>query len=175
MRSFLVASGFAMTALLLSGCSVFYPNWGATSLPEEPTGIVASTEATEEPVVEEVTAEPEPTASEEPTETATPEIVRIEAEVTILIADAFLDTGMLEVVAQIQGITEENGTCIMRFIGGDTDKSVSVAAQPSSDYTQCFPIEFPLSALPSGSGIVTVQYESEYHFGTSKASSVVIP
>lgn len=175
MRRILKVSSLAAVTLLMAGCSAFYPNWGATSLPEEPTAIV---ETTEEPTAsegEEATAEPAATATEEPTETAEPEIIRQDAEVTILIADAFLDTGMLEVVAQVPGLTESDGTCLMRFIGGDTEKSVSVAAQPSSDYTQCFPIEFPLSDLPSGSGVVTVQYESSHHFGVSKPSSVVIP
>ena len=81
----------------------------------------------------------------------------------------------LEVVAQVLGITESSGTCTMRFIGSDIEKTVKVSAQSASDYTQCFPIEFPLSELPSGSGIVTVKYESEFHLGTSAANSVVIP
>jgi hypothetical protein len=52
---------------------------------------------------------------------------------------------------------------------------MEVRAEPSSDYTQCFPIEFPLADLPSGNGIVTVSYESASHFGLSPASSVVVP
>ena len=175
MRKVLLVSSVALSSLLLAGCSAFYPNWGATSLPEEPAPIVETSETLAPTDTSEPTAEPEATASEEPTETAEPEIVRIEAEVTILIADAFLDTGMLEVVAQVPGVTESDGSCILRFIGGETEKTVSVEAQPSSDYTQCFPIEFPLADLPSGSGIVTVQYESDHHFGVSKPSSVVIP
>lgn len=100
---------------------------------------------------------------------------QLPADVVILIAEAYSDTGMLEVVAQVQGITESGGNCTMRFIGSDVEKIVKVSAQSASDYTQCFPIEVPLSDLPSGSGIVTVRYESEFHLGTSAASSVVIP
>ena len=165
------------TLLILSGCSVFYPNWGATELPEEPILSAVPTET------ETVTAEPEPTtdteieasAEPEPTETEEPEIEKVQTEVTIIMAVAEPDFGVLTVVAQIPGLSESGGMCKMRFIGSDVEKELEVRAEPSSDYTQCFPIEFPLSELPSGNGVVTVSYDSEFHFGTSPAASVVIP
>jgi len=164
------------TLLLLTGCSVFYPNWGATELPEEPTLSATPTET------ETVTAEPEPTVSEEkqsaepePTETEEPVVERVQTEVTIIMAVAEPDFGVLTVVAQVPGLSEAGGLCKMRFIGSDVERELEVRAEPSSDYTQCFPIEFPLSDLPSGNGVVTVSYESELHFGTSPATSVVIP
>jgi len=164
------------TLLLLTGCSVFYPNWGATELPEEPTLSATPTET------ETVTAEPEPTVSEEkqsaepePTETEEPVVERVQTEVTIIMAVAEPDFGVLTVVAQVPGLSEAGGLCKMRFIGSDVVRELEVRAEPSSDYTQCFPIEFPLSDLPSGNGVVTVSYESELHFGTSPATSVVIP
>ena len=164
------------TLLTLSGCSVFYPNWGATELPEEPTLSAAPTET------ETVTAEPEPTVTEEeespepePTETEALEIEKVQTEVTIIMAIAEPDFGVLTVVAQVPGLSEAGGTCKMRFIGSDVERELEVKAEPSSDYTQCFPIEFPLSDLPSGNGVVTVSYDSEFHFGSSPASSVVIP
>jgi hypothetical protein len=95
--------------------------------------------------------------------------------VTIIMAVAEPDFGVLTVVAQIPGLSESGGMCKMRFIGSDVEKELEVRAEPSSDYTQCFPIEFPLSELPSGNGVVTVSYDSEFHFGTSPATSVVIP
>jgi len=131
---------------------------------------------------ETVTAEPEPTNTEvetsaepEPTETEEPEIEKVQTEVTIIMAVAEPDFGVLTVVAQIPGLSESGGMCKMRFIGSDVEKDLEVRAEPSSDYTQCFPIEFPLSELPSGNGVVTVSYDSEFHFGTSPATSVVIP
>jgi len=164
------------TLLLLTGCSVFYPNWGATELPEEPTLSATPTET------ETVTAEPEPTVTEEeqsaepePTETEEPVVERVQTEVTIIMAVAEPDFGVLTVVAQVPGLSEAGGLCKMRFIGSDVERELEVRAEPSSDYTQCFPIEFPLSDLPSGNGVVTVSYESELHFGTSPATSVVIP
>ncbi|MGB4706690.1 MAG: hypothetical protein WBH43_05720 [Aquiluna sp.] len=175
MRKIFAAFALISTTLLLSGCSVFYPNWGATSLPEEPiivTEETASPTTSPTPTDDTVTAE---VVEPEPLETVEPEVAQEPVEVTILIADAFLDTGMLEVVAQVPGITESDGTCTLRFIGGSTEKTMTVKAQASSDYTQCFPVEMPLKDLPAGSGIVTVTYESEFHLGTSPASSVVIP
>jgi len=171
----MVGLSLVSATLLLSGCSVFYPNWGATSLPEEPTATIDTNQKPEASAEPEASVEPTVSATPEETETSEPAIKQLPADVVILIAEAYSDTGMLEVVAKVQGITESDGTCTMRFIGSDTEKTVKVSAQPASDYTQCFPIEFPLSALPSGSGIVTVTYESEFHLGKSPASSVVIP
>ncbi len=177
MRRFLLASSAILLSLTLGGCSAFYPNWGATGLPEEPE-LAETSEATEEPSLEpteseasepEVTAEP----TVEPTEQATVE--RVQTQVDLVMAIAEPDYGVLTVVAQIPGVAESGGKCIMKFIGSNKEVSYEVRAEPSSDYTQCFPIEFPLSDLPSGNGIVTVTYESEFHFGTSPASSVVIP
>ena len=174
-RALVLASA---TLLLLSGCSVFYPNWGATELPEEPSLAPTATET----ATDAVTAEPEPTdideepaAEPEPTETEEPEIEKVQTEVTIIMAVPEPDFGVLTVVAQVPGLSESGGMCKMRFIGSDVERELEVKAEPSSDYTQCFPIEFPLSELPSGNGVVTVSYDSEFHFGVSPATSVVIP
>ena len=177
MRRFLLASSAVLLSLTLVGCSAFYPNWGATGLPEEPE-IVETLDPTEEPTVEPTESESaEPEVSVEPTTEATeePNIQAVQTQVDIIMAVAEPDYGVLTVVAQIPGISEAGGKCIMRFIGSDKEATMEVRAEPSSDYTQCFPIEFPLEDLPSGNGIVTVSYESDFHFGTSPASSVVIP
>ncbi len=160
-------------SLTLTGCSVFYPNWGATSLPEETQSIVAEpTETSAEPT-ETVTAEPtEATAEPEPSATET--VKRKEVDVEIIMAIPEPDYGVLTVVAQIPTLSESGGKCIFKFIGGSVEKSLEVKAEPSSDYTQCFPIEYPLDELPNGNGVVTVSYESEGHFGTSAPVSVVI-
>jgi hypothetical protein len=174
MPRFIAVVALTAASLTLTGCSVFYPNWGATSLPE-PTETIA-----EQPV-ETQSAEPEQTesAEPEPTETATEEepteaVKRKEVEVEVIMAVPEPDYGILTVVAQIPGLSESGGTCIFKFIGGETEKTLEVKAEPSSDYTQCFPIEYPLAELPNGNGVVTVSYESEGHFGTSTPVSVVI-
>ena len=175
MRKLFVGASLIFASLVLSGCGVFYPNWGATSLPEEPLVTVETNQETETSAEPEASVEPTASATPEETETSEPAITQLPVDVVILIAEAYSDTGMLEVVAQVQGITESGGNCTMRFIGSDVEKIVRVSAEAASDYTQCFPVEVPLSELPSGSGIVTVKYESEFHLGTSAASSVVIP
>jgi hypothetical protein len=175
MRKLFVGAGLIFASLVLSGCGVFYPNWGATALPEEPLVTVETNQETETSAEPEASVEPTASVSPEAAETTEAAVSQLPVEVVILIAEAYSDEGILEVVAQVPGITESGGTCTMRFIGSDVEKTVKVSAQSASDYTQCFPIEFPLSELPSGSGIVTVKYESEFHLGTSAASSVVIP
>lgn len=177
MRRFLLAASAVLLSLTLVGCSAFYPNWGATGLPEEPE-VTETSSPTEEPSqepIESETAEPEPSEepSAEPSEE--PSVAAVQTQVDIIMAIAEPDYGVLTVVAQIPGISEAGGKCIMRFIGSDKEATMEVRAEPSSDYTQCFPIEFPLADLPSGNGIVTVSYQSDFHFGTSPASSVVIP
>ncbi len=164
----------AVSSLLISltGCSVFYPNWGATGLPEPVTE--SETIAPEETAPEETaTAEatPEETATEE--ETQEP-IVRKEVTVEIIMAVPEPAIGVFTVVAQIPNLTESGGKCIFKYLGNGVTKTKEVKAEPSSEYTQCFPIEFPLKDLPSGNGVVTVSYESEGHFGTSAPTSVVI-
>lgn len=176
---FLRTSTLAVASLfLLTGCSVFYPNWGATGLPEEPTSQPEPTETVT------VTAEPEPTDIEsenpepEPSETAgeseEPQIVQENAEVTIIMAIPEPDYGVLSVVAEVLGVTENDGVCKFRFIGSDVEKTDSNPAIPSSDYTVCS-FEIALAELPSGAGVVTVGYESLRHIGRSAATSVVIP
>lgn len=172
MRNFVKTLMVVAISLTLTGCSVFYPNWGATSLPEPATESQTITE--EEPTATEETqteATPEETAA--PEETKEP-IVRKEVSVEIIMAVPEPSVGVLTVVAQIPSMSETGGKCIFKYLGNGVSKTMEVKAEPSSDYTQCFPIEFPLKDLPSGNGVVTVSYESEGHFGTSAPTSVVI-
>ena len=172
MRNFVKTLLVVAISLTLTGCSVFYPNWGATSLPEPATESQTITE--EEPTAtEETQAEPTPEETAAPEETKEP-IVRKEVSVEIIMAVPEPSVGVLTVVAQIPSMSETGGKCIFKYLGNGVSKTMEVKAEPSSDYTQCFPIEFPLKDLPSGNGVVTVSYESEGHFGTSAPTSVVI-
>ena len=172
MRNFVKTLLVVAISLTLTGCSVFYPNWGATSLPEPATESQTITE--EEPTAtEETQTEPTPEETAAPEETKEP-IVRKEVSVEIIMAVPEPSVGVLTVVAQIPSMSETGGKCIFKYLGNGVSKTMEVKAEPSSDYTQCFPIEFPLKDLPSGNGVVTVSYESEGHFGTSAPTSVVI-
>ena len=169
MRNFARTLAVATVLLTLTGCSIFYPNWGATSLPEPVTE--SQTVSPEETVAPEETATPEATAT--PEETKEP-IVRKEIAVEIIMAVPEPSIGVFTVVARIPSLSESGGKCIFKYLGNGVTKTMEVKAEPSSDYTQCFPIEFPLKDLPSGNGVVTVSYESEGHFGISAPTSVVI-
>ena len=172
MRNFVKTLMVVAISLTLTGCSVFYPNWGATSLPEPVTESQTITE--EEPTAtEETQTEPTPEETAATEETQEP-IVRKEVSVEIIMAVPEPSVGVLTVVAQIPSMSETGGKCIFKYLGNGVSKTMEVKAEPSSDYTQCFPIEFPLKDLPSGNGVVTVSYESEGHFGTSAPTSVVI-
>ena len=160
---------------LLAGCSIFYPNWGATSLPEEPAVSATDTAPTEtdsaaEPEATESATE---TAAPEESETAKPEPKKTTVELIMAIVEPELK--VLTVVAQLPGVSDEGGSCTFRFQAGDFEKKLTVKAEPSASYTQCYPIEVPLSQLKSGAGLVTVSYKSDLYVGTSAASSVDIP
>lgn len=172
MRILLKSLAVSALLLTLTGCSVFYPNWGATSLPE-PVTESESVAAEETPAAETTTEEATPEETQTPEETKEP-IVRTEVAVEIIMAVPEPSIGVLTVVAQIPGMTESGGKCIFKYLGNGVTRTKEVKAEPSSEYTQCFPIEFPLKDLPSGNGVVTVSYESEGHFGTSAPTSVVI-
>jgi hypothetical protein len=170
-KIFALASSIA----LLSGCSIFYPNWGATSLPEEPA--IVSTETA--PAESESAAEAEPTesaietAQPEETETQKPEPKKTAVELIMAVVEPELK--ILTVVAQLPNVSDEGGSCTFRFQAGDFEKKLTVKAEPSATYTQCYPIEVPLSQLKSGAGLVTVSYKSDLYVGTSAATSVDIP
>jgi hypothetical protein len=180
MPRFFVIAAASTLALTLSGCSVFYPNWGATGLPEEPFDNSEVVDG----VNSDVAPEPEGSESPEPTvavtESAAPEQspapapqARVNVEIVMAVVEA--EFGVLTVIAQIPGMAENSGSCELKFMSGGFEKTMRVKAEQSSDYTQCFPIEMPLSGLPSGSALVTVSYESERFIGRSTATSVVVP
>ena len=173
-RAFKVLA-LASSVALLAGCSVFYPNWGATSLPEEPANsssetTESETDAAAEPEVTESATE---TAAPEESETAKPEPKKTTVELIMAVVEPELK--ILTVVAQLPGVSDEGGSCTFRFQAGDFEKKLTVKAEPSASYTQCYPIEIPLSQLKSGAGLVTVSYKSDLYVVTSAASSVDIP
>jgi len=64
MRIFLKSLMVSSLLITLTGCSVFYPNWGATGLPEpvtESEAIVSEETAPEETATAEATPEETPT------------------------------------------------------------------------------------------------------------------
>jgi len=63
----------------------------------------------------------------------------------------------------------------MKLLAGDFATDLTVGANRSSNYTQCAPMDIPLSELPGGTAVVSVSYISDIYEGESEAVSVVIP
>ena len=167
----------ALAGLSLSGCSAFVPSWNAQPTPIE---INNESEAPDVNEPEQEQAEPEPESSPEPDtepdpepepETVEPEPVTVE----IISAMSYVDEGQLEVIAQVFDVVEDGGECTLRLLAGDFETELTVGANRSSNYTQCAPMDIPLSELPGGTAIVDVSYLSENYKGESAPVSVVIP
>lgn len=144
-------------SLVLSGCTLLYPNWGKPTDKPSPTD----------------TSTPKPTETK--TDTPTPEPTnKSKAEVEIL--DAYVDTpnGILQVIASVNNFSEDGGTCTATFNGGGKTVKASTTAESNASNTQCKPIEIPLGGLPKGAAVVTVSYESKNYYGTSPSVSVTI-
>jgi hypothetical protein len=177
LTKFLTAVAISASSLLLTGCTLFYPNWGATSLPEEPTttSVEPATSGEASETNESDSSNTDADASKEPESTETEKPAPKKVDVDIIMAVVEADAGVLTVVAQLPGVSDTGGSCTIRFQAGNFEKKITVKAEPSSDYTQCYPAELKLSELKAGKGLVTVSYSSEKYVGTSSATSVEIP
>lgn len=167
-----------LAGLTLSGCSAFVPSWNA-----QPTPIEIDNENDRDDVNEEPDPQPEPEPAEpsEQEQTAEPEeepaepIERSSVSVEVVSAMAYVDEGQLEVIAQVLEVVEDGGECTLKLLAGDFSTEMTVGANRSSNYTQCAPIDIPLSELPGGTAVVSVSYLSENYEGESASVSVVIP
>ena len=159
-----------LPVLLLSGCTLFYPNWGATSLPEDE--LIPSTESASPTETETPSASPSPSATESPSNSPSPSasesVMRTEAMVEIVMAVVESDFGLLTVIAQVPGVTDASGSCTLTFLADSFEKSYSAAAEQSSDFMQCAPFDIELSKLAPGSYSAVVEYDSEAHSGSSQ-------
>jgi hypothetical protein len=171
-----------LSGLSLTGCSAFVPSWNAQPTPIEIDNETevddvnevpqsepdSDPEETEEPTESEQVAEEEP---EEPVEPVERETVNVE----VISAMAYVDEGQLEVIAQVFDVVEDAGECTLKLLAGDFSTELTVAADRSSNYTQCAPMDIPLSELPGGTAVVSVSYLSDNYEGESSSVSVVIP
>ena len=143
--------------LVLSGCTLLYPNWG------KPTSTPTNTDSTS----------PAPTDTQSTTPTPT-DTTKGQADVEIM--DSYVDTanGVLQVIAQITNFSEDGGKCILTFNGGGKTSAITVTAESNAANTQCHPMEIPLGGLPKGAGIITVTYDSSKYHGISSSTPVTI-
>lgn len=167
-----------LASLSLTGCSAFVPSWNAQPSPIEIDNTEDSENVIEESPVEEQPAPSTPNEPEVPAESgedSNEEVERETVNVEVISAMAYEDEGLLEVIAQVFDVVEDGGECSLKLLAGDFSTELTVEANRSSNYTQCAPIDIPLSELPGGTAVVSVSYLSELHEGESASVSVVIP
>jgi len=161
-KAFIVALGLA-TALVLTGCTLFYPNSGN---PEDLIGPPASSsEPSDDPNSTEQSGSPSPSPSVSPTLAV--------AQLQILYTDT--SAGLLNVVAEVTNFVEDGGSCTLSYYKGTTATAVAtVKAERNVTSTVCsFNVNF--SAVPKGALELIVKYESANHFGESEKFGVTIP
>jgi len=162
-KAFIVALGL-VTAMVLTGCSLFYPNSGNPDDAAEPTS--SSSEAPSE------LKSPEESASTSPTPSASPTMSPAFFEIL------YTDTsgGVLNVVAEVTNFVEDGGSCTLYYYTGSTATAIgTVKAERNVTSTQCSPFNVNFSAVPKGVLELTVKYESENHLGESEKFEVRIP
>jgi hypothetical protein len=168
-KAFIGALGLA-TALVLAGCTLFYPNSGNPNDELiDPTGS-ASVEPGEETGPGEATAPsnslPSPSPSASPTMAT--------AVLNILYTDT--SAGVLNVVAEVNNFAEDGGSCTLSYYQGTTATAIAtVKAERNVTSTQCFPFNVSFSAVPKGTLSLSVSYKSDNHVGESQKFEVVIP
>jgi hypothetical protein len=167
-RAFIVALGLA-TALVLAGCTLFYPNSGTpTDELTDPT-VSASDAPGEEGTQGEITS---PLASPSPSPSVSPTMAP--AEMNVLYTDT--SGGSLYVVAEVTNFAEDGGSCTLSYYQGATATAIAtVKAERNVTSTQCFPFNINFSAVPKGSIALTVSYKSDNHIGESEKFEVNIP
>ncbi len=168
MKKAAFAATLALSVLALAGCSMFYPNWGATGLPTATETASASGSPTETQT---------PTATATPTDSASPTPTNlIDADVQVLDASVDPSAGTITVIAQVNNVTESGGYCtaIVKDAGVTTSYP-AVAAEANAASTQCFPITIALNGLASGTAAVQVSYSSTTASGKSNFFAVNIP
>lgn len=162
MKRVLMILTTAVAVATLSGCALFYPNFGTDEKPSDPMNPTPS--ATES------TTESEPEDSPSPTATkaaAKPRLVYYEIDAT---------SKELVVIGEVSNIAESGGSCFVTFFSGGTPiVQVKGMAEENVSTTQCFPIRIPLSSLPKGTGEVVIGYDSDNFAGESARSEVIIP
>lgn len=144
-------------ALSLSGCALLYPNWGTDQSPGTSQSAVPSDT---------------PSDSASPSTTPTP----TKNKANVRINDAYADAtgGVISVVADVANIAQDGGTCTLILQYGTTTKRFPFKAEANVTTTQCHPMDIPLTGIPKGTVLVSVEYSSADYFGVSASQSIAI-
>ncbi len=160
MRRFLAAAAIIAATFSLSGCDIFYPNWGQTTPPtDDPT--VTPTES-QSPSVE-------PTVT--PTPTKKPQA---KAVVRILQSSVDSNSGIINIIAEVADISEDGGTCTLKVTQGAVSRSFTAKAESNVTDTQCYPLNLAITGFASGPANFTVTYDSADYTGAA-SDQITIP
>ena len=94
------------------------------------------------------------------------------ADVSITVVRLTAGQGTIEAAAQVDGLTEEGGTCILAATSGATRLTVSALATADTQSTVCGALT--LNSVQAGTWNVTVAYSSTRHYGISSPTSIGI-
>jgi hypothetical protein len=168
-KAFIVALSLA-TALVLAGCTLFYPNSGTpTDELIDPSSSSASDSSAEE-------ANPGDTVSPSNSPSPSPSVSPTMAPAVFFIQEFDASSGSLYVRAEVTNFVEDGGSCTLNYYQGATATAIAtVKAERNVTSTQCFPFDISFSAVPKGSVSLTVSYKSENHIGESAKFEVNIP
>ena len=167
-KAFIVALSLA-TALVVTGCTLFYPNSGT------PTDELINPTSSSTEVPGEATSPGDatsPTASASPSPSVAPTM----APAVFSIQEFDTSSGSLYVRAEVTNFVEDGGSCTLSYYQGATATAIAtVKAERNVTSTQCFPFDINFSAVPKGSIALTVSYKSDNHIGESAKFEVNIP
>ncbi len=152
-------------AMGLSGCSLIYPHWGATTFPTTTPSSSASS-APSASASASATASASASPSSKPIQAATLQILQSNVDGT---------AGVIDVVAQVTNTSENGGQCTLSVTSGSVTKTQVVRAESNVDTTQCFPMEVSFAGMPKGAATYRVSYSSAGFVGSTPAQAVTIP
>ena len=162
-----IASGIVATAsavllaATLSGCSYFYPNWGATGAPTTSASPTVSPTDSSQPTTS-------PSASSSPT---TPP----KKTAAVNIINLSNDGVSITAIAEITNISEDGGQCTLTVSGGGVTRAIVAKAEANVSTTQCYPLSIPKAFFSTSNLTAVVSYESDGYQGASQANSVPAP
>jgi hypothetical protein len=169
-KAFIVALSLA-TALVITGCTLFYPNSGT------PTDEVIDPSASSAEVPGEATSPGQATTPSTSTSASpSPSVSPTMAPAVFFIQEFDASSGSLYVRAEVTNFVEDGGSCTLSYYQGATATAIAtVKAERNITSTQCFPFDINFSAVPKGSLALTVSYKSDNHIGESAKFEVNIP
>lgn len=161
MKKTLLTTAIAFGMISLSGCAVLYPNWGTDQNPS----------TSQSPTATDSSPSPSPSISSTPSKPL--------GKADVKLFDAGIDKSAkvfkIFAMADVSNFAENGGVCKLTFTGGGVTKSVTVLAEANVQRTQCALMEMPITGLPKGTGLVTVEYISENNYGVAPSTAVEIP